>query len=169
MQISEVTRRVDENLLKSLRIESGTLKSGDVKLDFFAGSQATAMRLQTFEKLPGEVQDAVMESAYTTQIWVQGCNEAGLARVVGNTVPQFPNTVYAKHGVRVAKLSPEALKEAEEMCSPQHHPKEWEAWRERLNGWSGGLDTYKMISEIAREVPAGREAINVEPRRWWRS
>lgn len=140
----------------------------DVQLNFFAGSQGTAMRLQTFEKLPADLQDAVMESAYTTQIWVQGCHEAGLVRIVGASNPQFPNTIYAKNKVRVATLSAEALKEAEEMCSPKHHPKEWEQWRERLNKWSGGHDTYKEISAIAREIPADREAVNVEPRRWWR-
>jgi hypothetical protein len=65
-------------------------------------------------------------------------------------------------------LSDAAKKEAEEMCSPKHHPKEWEKWRDRINGWSGGMDTYQFISDIAREIPKDTLAENVEPRRWWK-
>ena len=108
------------------------------------------------------------ESAYTTQIWVQGHHEAGLIQIVGSTNPQFPDSIYAKNGVRYTSLSDTAKKEAEEMCSPQHQPKAWEAWRERLNKWSGGHDTYKEIYDIAREIPKNRYVIDVEPRRWWR-
>lgn len=61
------------------------------------------------------------------------------------------------------------MKEAEEMCSPEHNPEPWAQWRERLNGWSGGLDTYKKIHDIAREIPADEKPENVEPRRWWHS
>ena len=143
--------------------------SQDVQLKFFAGSATAAMRLQSFEALPAELQDAVMESAYTTQLWVQGCNEAGLFEIVGATTPPLPGTYYEKGGIRVAALSPEALKEAEEMCSPQYQPGPWAAWRERLDAWSGGHDTYQTIFDVAREIPRDKEAINVEPRRWWRS
>ena len=64
-------------------------------------------------------------------------------------------------------MTPEARREAEEMCSPQFHPDAWANWRERLDGWSGGLDTYQFISDIAREIPADTKPENVEPRRWW--
>ena len=109
--------------------------SQDVQLNFFAGTQATSMRSQSFEALSPTLKDAVLESAYTTQLWVQGHHEAALNQIVGATNPQLPDTIYAQNGVRVADLSPEALKEAEEMCSPKHHPKEWELWRDRLNKW----------------------------------
>jgi len=54
------------------------------------------------------------------------------------------------------------------MCSPEFVPKPWEQWRERLNKWSGGHDTYKEIYDIAREIPADIPAVNVPPRRWWK-
>jgi TRAP-type transport system periplasmic protein len=47
-------------------------------------------------------------------------------------------------------------------------PAPWEQWRERINGWAGGIDTYTEIHRIAREIPADMLAENVEPRRWWR-
>lgn len=145
--------------------------SQDVQLNFFAGTQATSMRSESFEALSSDFKDAVLESAYSTQLWVQGHHEAALHQIVGSTNPQQPDTIYAQNGVRVADLTPEALKEAEEMCSPKHHPKEWELWRDRLSKWSGGQDVYTDISAIAQEVPNGTKAlaIDVEPRRWWKS
>jgi TRAP-type C4-dicarboxylate transport system substrate-binding protein len=139
-----------------------------INLEFFCGTEHTAMSSKVFDKLGGELQDAVMESAYLTQVHVQAANEAALVNTVGFSEPQHPNTIFAKHGTRVSMLSDAAKREAEEMCSPEFHPQEWEKWRERLNGWSGGLDTYKFIYDIAREIPKETRAENVEPRRWWK-
>lgn len=140
-----------------------------VDLKLFCGTEATSMSASVFDGLSGELQDAVMESAYQTQIYVQNAQEAALLNVVGASNPQLPNTIFAKNNVPYVQLSDEAIAEAEQMCAPEHNPQPWEQWRERLNGWSGGLDTYKDIHGIAREVPAGALAENVEPRRWWRS
>ena len=140
-----------------------------INLEFFCGTEHTAMSSKVFDKLGGELQDAVMESAYLTQVHVQAANEAALVNTVGFSEPQLPNTIFAKHGTRVSMLSDEAKREAEEMCSPEFHPEKWEKWRERLNDWSGGMDTYKFIYDIAREIPKETLAENVEPRRWWRA
>ena len=123
---------------------------------------------KVFDKLGGALQDAVMESSYLTQVHVQAANEAALVNTVGFSDPQMPGTIFAKNGTRVAMLDNKARREAEEMCSPEFQPKAWAEWRERLNGWSGGLDTYKMIYDIAREIPKDTLAENVEPRRWWK-
>ena len=140
-----------------------------VDLRFFCGTEHTAMSSKVFDKLGGVLQDAVMESAYTTQIHVQGVHEASLVHTCGATNPQMPNTIFAKHGTRVAEISPAELRKAEEMCSPEFQPQHWEEWRERINGWAGGIDTYSSIYKIAREIPADTRAENVEPRRWWKS
>ena len=143
--------------------------SQSVNLEFFCGTEHTAMNSKTFDKLGPELQDAVMESAYLTQVHVQTANEASLVNTVGFSDPQLPNTLFAKHDVRIAWLSDAAKREAEEMCSPEFQPAPWEKWRERINKWSGGMDTYKFIYDIAREIPADTLAENVEPRRWWKS
>ena len=140
-----------------------------VNLEFFCGTEHTAMSSKVFDSLGGELQDAVMESSYLTQVHVQAANEAALVNTVGFSDPQMPGTVFVENGTKVSMLSAEAKKEAEEMCSPEFQPKEWEQWRERLNGWAGGMDTYKTIYDIAREIPADTRAENVEPRRWWKS
>ncbi len=143
--------------------------SQSVDLKFFCGTEHTAINLDVFDKLGSDLQDDVMESAYASQIYTQGMNEAALFEIVGATVPQKEGTIFAKNGVRVATLSDAELKKAEEMCSPEFNPKPWEEWRERLNGWSGGHDTYKEIYDIAREIPKDMPAVNVKPQRWWKA
>lgn len=140
-----------------------------VNLEFFCGTEHTGMNSKTFDKLGGALQDVVMESSYLTQVHVQAAHEAALVKTCGFSDPVLPGTIFAKNNTRVAMLNDAARKEAEEMCSPKHHPKEWEEWRTRLNGWAGGIDTYAEISKIAREIPQDTLAENVEPRRWWKS
>jgi TRAP-type C4-dicarboxylate transport system substrate-binding protein len=140
-----------------------------VDLNFFCGTEHTAMSAKAFDSLGGDLQDAVMESAYLAQVHVQAANEAALVNTVGYSTPQLPNTIFARDGVRMATLAPEEIKMAEEMCSPEFQPDLWTEWRDRLNGWSGGIDTYDEIYGIAREIPVSTLAENVEPRRWWKA
>lgn len=143
--------------------------SQSVDLKFFCGTEHTSMSAKVFDKLEPHLQDAVMESSYLAQVHVQAANEAALVKTVGFSEPQLPGTLFVEHNVRPAFLGADQIKMAEEMCSPEYNPGPWEQWRERLNGWAGGQDTYKEIHRIAREVPADMKPENVEPRRWWRT
>jgi len=139
-----------------------------VDLKFFCGTEHTSMSSKVFDSLGGELQDAVMESSYLAQVHVQAANEAALVKTVGFSNPQLPGTIFVENNVRMATLPDDQIKIAEEMCSPEFNPKPWEQWRERLNNWAGGIDTYADIHKVAREVPADMLPENVEPRRWWR-
>ncbi len=141
--------------------------SQSVNLKFFCGTEHTSMSAKVFDGLSGELQDAVMESSYFTQALIQGANEAALLNTVGFSEPQLPNTIFAENGVRAAFLPDDQIKLAEEMCAPNYNPEPWAQWRERLNKWAGGIDTYQEIYDIAREIPADMLPENVEPRRWW--
>lgn len=143
--------------------------SQSVDLKFFCGTEHTAMSSKVFDSMESHLQDAIMESAYLTQVHVQAANEAALVKTVGFSNPQLPNTIFTDNNVRAAFLSDAELKKAEEKCSPEFQPAEWEQWRERLNNWAGGIDTYSDIYRIAREIPTDTLAENVEPRRWWRN
>ena len=143
--------------------------SQSVDLKFFCGTEHTSMSVKAFDALEGYLQDAVMESAYWTQAHVQAANEAALVKTVGFSDPQLPDTLFVQNNVRPAFLAADQIKMAEEMCSPEFNPEPWAQWRERLNNWAGGIDTYTEIHRIAREVPADMLPENVEPRRWWRS
>lgn len=139
-----------------------------VDLKFFCGTEHTSMATKVFDGLEGYLQDAVLESAYWTQAHIQGANEAALVNTVGFSDPQLPNTMFVKDNVSVSFLPDSEIRMAEEMCSPEFQPHLWEQWRERLNGWAGGIDTYQEIYDIARQIPVDTLAENVEPRRWWK-
>jgi len=143
--------------------------SQSVDLRFFCGTEATMMDSRVFDKFSGELQDAVMESAYLTQVKVQAAQEAALSNTVGATTPQLPGTLFAQHGVRVAHLSDEERLRAAKICAPEYNPEPWTKWRERIDKWAGGIDTYSSIHKIAREIPMDTKAENVTPRRWWKS
>jgi TRAP-type C4-dicarboxylate transport system substrate-binding protein len=139
-----------------------------VDLRFFCGTEHTAMKASVFDGLGGDLQDAVMESSYLAQVHVQAANEAALVNTVGFSTPQLPDTIFAKNNVRMANLSDAEIKKAEEMCSPEYQPQLWEQWRERINGWADGIDTYQDIYNEVRKNPHTL-AENVEPRRWWKA
>jgi TRAP-type C4-dicarboxylate transport system substrate-binding protein len=140
-----------------------------VDLRFFCGTEHTAMNHKTFEKLPSNIQDIVMEVAYDAQQYTQREQERALVEVVGATPNPGPGTVFAQNGVRVATLSDEEILKAEKMCSPEYNPEPWAEWRERLNKMSGGHDVYKEIYDIAREIPKDMAVADVKARRWWQS
>jgi TRAP-type C4-dicarboxylate transport system substrate-binding protein len=139
-----------------------------VDLKFFCGTEHTAMSASVFDSMEGYLQDAIMESAYLAQVHVQAANEAALVNTVGFSTPQLPDTIFAQNNVRIASLSDAEIKKAEEMCSPEYQPQLWEEWRERINGWAGGIDTYQEIYDEVRQNPHTL-AENVEPRRWWKA
>ena len=138
-----------------------------VDMGFFCGTEHTGMNAEVFDAMESHLQDAIMESAYLTQVHVQAANEAALVNTVGFTDPPMPGTIFAENDVRVARFSDAARRECEEMCSPEFQPAAWEQWRERINGWAGGRDTYQEIYDVARQN-THTLAENVEPRRWWR-
>ena len=140
-----------------------------VDLRFFCGTEHTAMNSDVFDELEPEFQSAIMESAYTAQVHVQGCHEAALVNIVGATNPPRPGTLFAENGVKVAVLPDAEIEKAQQICSPEFNPEPWAAWRERLSGWAGGVDVYQEIYKIAREIPADTNPVNVPPRRWWKA
>lgn len=143
--------------------------SQSVDLKFFCGTEHTSISSKVFDAMEPHLQDAIMESAYLAQVHVQAANEAALVKTVGFSDPVLPGTIFDLNDVRPAFLADDQIKMAEEMCSPEFNAAPWEKWRERLNNWSGGHDTYKEIYDVAREIPVDTLPENVEPRRWWRS
>jgi TRAP-type C4-dicarboxylate transport system substrate-binding protein len=139
-----------------------------IDLKFFCGTEHTSMSAKVFDGLDGYLQDAVMESSYWAQTHVQAANEAALVKTVGFSDPQLPDTMFVKDNVSVSFLSDSEIRMAEEMCSPEFQPQLWEQWRDRLNKWAGGIDTYQEIYDIARQIPLDTKPENVEPRRWWK-
>ena len=73
-----------------------------------------------------------------------------------------------KNGFNFAVPSVAEIRMVEEMCSPEIQWQVREQWRDRINGWAGGIDTYQDIFGEVRTNPQTLDE-NVEPHRWWKS
>ena len=136
-----------------------------VGLKFIPGTEHTAIRTQTLDKIGSDLAEEVMEAAYQAQARTMYNNEAGLVMVSGETPNPGPETIFGKTGTVMNFFTEEALKEAEEIANPTRP--EYNTWHEKLNKL-GGYDVYEGMKAAAREYPKDALAINVEPRRWWK-
>jgi len=137
-----------------------------VKLNFIPGTQHVAMRTQALESMDDNLREAVMESAYFTQSTVMYNLEATRYSVIGDMDNPAPQTIYAESGTEINTLTAEALAEAEEIAHPRNP-----AYNELHNMLNelAGFDVYDEMLPIARRFPGDQPAINVVPRRWWKS
>lgn len=147
----------------------GPVITQDIHSRFMAGNAMTSMNMDRFEQLNNELQQALLESAYLTQIDIQKTSEAKLLQVTGISDPPLPGSYYAEYGIKNVIWSPKELQTAEQLSAPRFNPKPWEKWRERLNRMSGQSDIYQKLYDLARELPQDTSAVDVEPRRWWRA
>ncbi len=139
-----------------------------VNLNLFSANDHTAMNEKVFQRLTPELQNAVMESSYQTQIFTQLASEVAFFNTIGSTTPQKKDTIFGRYGIRFVELDKSELKKAEQICSPKFNSKPWEKWREQLNNMAGGIDVYAEISNIAREIYPDTQVENIAPRRWWK-
>jgi TRAP-type transport system periplasmic protein len=144
----------------------GGVTGQEVVVGYFPGTEMTGMDSRVFSKLDSGVQNALRESSYMMQQWSQKENEKSLREVVGVEDPPKPGTLWAKHGVKVNVLSKQERDEWVKRASPQHNPKPYEVWRERI-AKLGGVDLYAEISKIVKELPEGTAADAVPPKKWW--
>lgn len=140
-----------------------------LEIGFFSNTEHAAFNRSSFDKLGSEYQEAALEAAYAAQVFTQGMNEAALLQITGRTDPPMPGSIWEKEGVRVSFFSKDEMDKIKSRCTVEAKPDEWAEWRDRLNGWAGGIDTYGEIHAIAREIPEDTFAVNVEPRRWWQA
>lgn len=145
----------------------GGVTGQEVVVDFFPGTEMTAMDARVFAKLEPDVQNALRESAFAMQQWSQRENEKSLRESVGVEDPPKPGTLWAKFGVKVNVLSKQEREAWVTRASPQYNPKPYEAWRERIAKLGGGTDVYGEIVKIVKDMPEDTKADAVKPRRWW--
>lgn len=135
-----------------------------VGLKFIPGTEHTAIRTQTLDKLGSRLADIVMETAFQAQAKIMYNNEAALLSVSGEMPNPPKTTILGKYGVVMNFFSDEALKEVEDMASPTKP--EYDTWHKKLDKL-GGYSTYAEMKATVREYPKDKLAIDVEPRRWW--
>lgn len=137
-----------------------------VGLKFIPGTGHTAMNTRTLDKIGSKLRDDVLESAYQTQRIIQYSNEAALALISGEVENPGPSTIFGKAGTQMNFFDDEALAECEALASPKKD--EYGRWHEKLNKM-GGYNVYDTMLPVAREYDKHALAIDVEPRRWWKS
>ena len=145
----------------------GGVTGQEVVVGYFPGIEMTGMDARVFGKLDSRVQSAIRDAAFMMQEWSQKENEKSLREKVGVEDPPKPGTLWAKHNVKVNVLTKAEHDEWVRRASPQHNPKPYEVWRERITKLSGGTDMYAEITKIVKELPAGTAAEAVKPRKWW--
>jgi TRAP-type C4-dicarboxylate transport system substrate-binding protein len=145
----------------------GPVLSQEIWIEFFAGLGHAYMRRDILDRMSPSVREAMLESGYQMQQWTQRHNEQALATIVGITDPPPPGSLWAKHGIKVSRLTPAEKKVWEQMASPQSNPKPWEEWRDKLTKIAG-FDAYPELYKLAREIPADTPPAEVKPRRWWK-
>lgn len=137
-----------------------------VALGFIPGTEATFLRSDTMNSLEPDLQEAVMESAYLAQQVVMYNFAAARHEIIGDVANRGPQTIFAQSGTELNIPSAEFRAEVESVAGADNS--EYDGLKERLNGMAG-FDAYKEIAPIARRFPADELAINVVPRRWWKS
>lgn len=137
-----------------------------VRLNFIPGTEHTAIRSQTFDKLDGSLQDALLESAYLTQQNIMYGFATARYAIIGDEENSGPNTMVGRAGAELNILSPEVLAQAEEVAYPTKP--DYASLHNRLNKMAG-FDAYETIKGVARRLPANAGVLDVVPRRWWQS
>jgi TRAP-type C4-dicarboxylate transport system substrate-binding protein len=145
----------------------GAVLSQEIWVEFFAGLGHMYTRAEVIDRMPGPLQEAFREAAFAAQQWTQKNNEEALVKIVGITDPAPLGTLWAKQGVKISKLTKKERLAWEELASPQHNPKPWEEWRDKLTKIAG-FDAYPELYKLAREIPEETPATAVKPRRWWK-
>ena len=137
-----------------------------VGLKFLPGTGHIAINTRSLDKIGSRLADEVMESGYQAQRAVMYSNEAGLALISGEVPNPGPDTIFGKAGTQMNFFSEEALKECADIADPRRP--EYDRWHEKLNEMCG-FSLYDEFLPVAREYDKNALAINVEPRRWWKS
>ncbi len=139
----------------------------EIWVEFFAGLGSTYMRREILDAMSPAHREAMLESGYATQQFVQRANEEALEKIVGIVDPPPPNSIWAKNSIKVSRLTKAEKRVWEELASPQHNPRAWDEWRDKLTKIAG-FDAYPELHKLAREIPEDTPVIAIKPRRWWK-
>jgi TRAP-type transport system periplasmic protein len=139
-------------------------------LKYCSGNWITGMNVKSLEKMPSDLRDALMESAYLAQVATLGKEEASIWMKAGSGEcdPPPPSTEHWRTGIRNIQWSKEEMLKLEKLISPMHNPDPWKEWMEKLNRIYGRGDIFEKMYAIAHEVPANAYAIDIIPKRWWK-
>jgi hypothetical protein len=127
------------------------------------------MNVRKMQKLPERLQEAIMESAYLTQVSVLGKEEASIAIRAGADQENPPvGSEHWRNNITNVLWSDAEMDKLEKLISPKYNPDAWADQMKKQNKLYGRGDIFAKMYDIAREVPRGAYAIDVAPHRWWK-
>jgi TRAP-type C4-dicarboxylate transport system substrate-binding protein len=145
----------------------GPVLSQEIWVEFFPGFGNTYTRRDVLDAMKPAHQEAMLESGFAVQQFIQRKNEEYLTKLVGDTDPPIGGSLWAKLGIKVSRLDAKEKTAWEQLASPQYNPKPWEEWREKLTKIAG-FDAYPELYKLVREIPEDTPVSAVKARRWWK-
>jgi len=138
-------------------------------LKYCSGNWVTGMNQRKLKKMPERLQEAIMESAYLTQVGVLGKEEASIAIRSGADQEEPPvGSEHWKNHIRNVIWSDAEMDKLERLISPKYNKAAWETQMVKQNKLYGRGDIFEKMYAIAHEVPKGAYAMDVAPHRWWK-
>ena len=138
-------------------------------LKYCSGNWVTGMNHKKLKKMPERLQEAIMESAYLTQVSVLGKEEASIAIRSGADQEEPPvGSEHWKNNITNVLWSDAEMDKLEKLISPKYNKAAWEKQMVKQNKLYGRGDIFEKMYAIAREVPRDAYAMDVAPHRWWK-
>lgn len=139
-------------------------------LKYCSGNWITGMNIKALDRMPADLRDSLMESAYLAQVATLGKEEASIWMKAGSGECNPPpgSTEHWRAGIRNIQWSKEEMTRLEKLISPKYNPDPWKEWMDKLNKIYGRGDVFEKMYSIAHEVPDNAYAIDIFPKRWWK-
>lgn len=136
--------------------------SHDVPLEFTVGCELFFMSRRTFEALPTNLQEVILEASYEAMQLGYEAVELASRRYVGNAPDADPESAYQQSSVRVASLTEAELADYRQAADVEANAEIWASARQMLDRVSG-VDTFGAMQEAAARHNGNPHT----PQRWW--
>ncbi|MGB3634102.1 MAG: TRAP transporter substrate-binding protein [Rubrobacteraceae bacterium] len=110
-----------------------------------------------FDSLPEDLQEAVMEAAFDTQVWVHNTYEELFTKQVGIRRDSPSDSIYKEAGVEFTYLTEQQRGAWEEMLGYENNKEIYDPIIERY-----GREEYETVVDVANSAGAA------EQKRWWK-
>ena len=140
--------------------------SQDIAVGFMSATEHAMISHTFMKKLPTQLQEDILETAFEMQQYTQKELERSLVETIGYQDPPKPGTIFDKGNVKVNILTTEERNEWRKMADPAKNPDPYKAWRKRLTKMAG-KDVFDIFYNFVREIPEETPVDQIKPRRWW--
>lgn len=127
-----------------------------VNTEWMYNADTNFMSKSSFDDLPDDMQEAVMEGAFEAQVWVQDNFDRLHKEQVGNRDDSPSDAIYQKAGVELILLTDDERAEWEQTLGYEQNKDRFDPMIDRF-----GRDAYETVLDVASS--SGK----AEQKRWW--